>query len=409
MRLLNKFYSFIKSIYLNNSKFSNNLRHTLRIFFEREIKTKHTPTLFGSTFKGSKWVDYQTFNINKLFIKSGLSYFIYMLLVFLMLLLLLGRSKSEQYFGFFPFFSYINFILGYIPLVLNDLTSQVVLLLYSLYIVLTNFLYSVLNYVNGKSFSFLNNHYKKPNEPSLTKNVKNFDTLFNNTTTKLNNTNTLLPKFSKTLSVLSKNVALVTSTDFRWKSKYLDFFTLNKDVHYSTIKLKKDSFIKNSNTITNMESFYLNSKSLNTSKVKNIKTDINSILKISKVLKKAPNFNYNIENNLNISKQQRWLAKNSLLSESITNNTFLITQAKKLLGSNTLDKDFSSSTLWLPTKVSKLSSIESNMYLNSLNQQLFSNNINNNFLKTHTLTWPSFNNLNLFENSRIWVFKKYFF
>ena len=104
MRLLNKFYSFIKSIYLNNSKFSNNLRHTLRIFFEREIKTKHTPTLFGSTFKGSKWVDYQTFNINKLFIKSGLSYFIYMLLVFLMLLLLLGRSKSEQYFGFFPFF-----------------------------------------------------------------------------------------------------------------------------------------------------------------------------------------------------------------------------------------------------------------------------------------------------------------
>jgi hypothetical protein len=49
------------------------------------------------------------------------------------------------------------------------------------------------------------------------------------------------------------------------------------------------------------------------------------------------------------------------------------------------------------------------MYLNSLNQQLFSNSINNNFLKTHTLTWPSFNNLNLFENSRLWIFKKYFF
>jgi hypothetical protein len=61
----------MKSIYLNNSKYSNNLPHTLRIFFEREVKTKHTPTLFGSTFKGSKWVDYQTFNINKLFIKSG--------------------------------------------------------------------------------------------------------------------------------------------------------------------------------------------------------------------------------------------------------------------------------------------------------------------------------------------------
>lgn len=54
MRLLSRFYSFIKSVYLNNSKYSNNLSHMLRIFFEREIKTKNTPTLFGSTFKGSK-------------------------------------------------------------------------------------------------------------------------------------------------------------------------------------------------------------------------------------------------------------------------------------------------------------------------------------------------------------------
>ena len=54
MRFLNKFYSFIKSTYLNDSKYSNNLRHTFRIFFEREVKTKNTPTSFGSLFKGSK-------------------------------------------------------------------------------------------------------------------------------------------------------------------------------------------------------------------------------------------------------------------------------------------------------------------------------------------------------------------
>ena len=111
MRFLNKFYSFIKSIYLNNSKYSNNLRHMLRIFFEREVKTKYTPTLFGSTFKGSKWVDYQTFNINKIFIKSGLSYFYYIITILLVIFIFLGRSKSEQYFGFLPFFSYINFFI----------------------------------------------------------------------------------------------------------------------------------------------------------------------------------------------------------------------------------------------------------------------------------------------------------
>jgi len=104
MRFLNKFYSFMKSIYLNNSKYSNNLRHSLRIFFEREVKTKHTPTLFGAVFKGSKWVDYQTFNINKLFIKTGLSYFYYIFTLLIIIFMLLGRSKSEQYFGFFTVF-----------------------------------------------------------------------------------------------------------------------------------------------------------------------------------------------------------------------------------------------------------------------------------------------------------------
>lgn len=121
MRFLNKFYSYIKSIYLNDSKYSNNLRHLLRIFFEREVKTKHSLSTFGSLFKGSKWSDYQTFNINKLFINSGLYYFYYILTLLLLIIMFLGRSKSEQYFGFIPFFSYINFFLGYIPMATGDI------------------------------------------------------------------------------------------------------------------------------------------------------------------------------------------------------------------------------------------------------------------------------------------------
>jgi hypothetical protein len=111
-----------------------------------------------------------------------------------------------------------------------------------------------------------------------------------------------------------------------------------------------------------------------------------------------------------MSKEQRWLVKNSLISEAVVNNSFLITQAKKLIGSGTLNKDYTSNTLWLPTKSSNLSTLESSIYFNNLSQNLFSNNgTKTPFLKLNNLTQSNFNNLNFFENSRLWTLKKYFF
>ena len=103
------------------------------------------------------------------------------------------------------------------------------------------------------------------------------------------------------------------------------------------------------------------------------------------------------------------MVKNSLLTESIINNSFLITQGKKLIGSGALDNNYSNKTLWLPTKMSKVSSIESTIMFNNLSQQLFNEKQPTNFLKTNKLTHQNFTNLNFFENSRLWVFKKYFF
>ena len=171
MHILNKFYSFIKSIYLNNSKYSNNLRHTLRIFFEREVKTKHTPTLFGSLFKGSKWVDYQTFNINKLFIKSGLSYFYYITFAILFIFVLLGRSKSEQYFGFLPLFSYFNFVLGYSPILFSDLWSQLFFFLCILHTLVSGVISKFLNYFTTNFFKALNNNPTLNSTYELTSNT----------------------------------------------------------------------------------------------------------------------------------------------------------------------------------------------------------------------------------------------
>lgn len=417
MRLLNKFYSFIKSIYLNNSKYSNNLRHTLRIFFEREVKTKHTPTLFGSLFKGSKWVDYQTFNINKLFIKSGLSYFYYIMFAVLLLFVLLGRSKSEQYFGFLPFFSYINFVLGYVPILFSDLWSQLFFFLYILYVYMSNVFYRFISY-------FTTNLFKSLGEDTLVVrknrfNSKNIST--SNTTCVLTNNQNLTKNklqnspvsFSKHISKLGTSISTVSPNTILGNpqnptTNYIN--TLNL-----CLKAGSDLFSNPNSTVTAQEASYVygtlrSNTVVGNNYVKNLRLNLHSLYRLYSNKNYPLFFDFNTEKNLNNAKQQRWLVRNSLLTESIINNSFLITQAKKIIGLGTLGKDFTNKTLWLPTKASNLSSLESSLYLNNLSSNLLTiGTDNNNFLNQNHLRQSNFNNLNFFENSRLWVFKKYFF
>jgi hypothetical protein len=148
--------------------------------------------------------------------------------------------------------------------------------------------------------------------------------------------------------------------------------------------------------ITKKESYYVDSKTYDFTKTKTTQITLNDIHKIGKTLNYPSHFNFNLKTNLILAQQQRWLAKNSLLTESITHNSFLLTQAKKLVGSGTLDKDSSNKSLWLPTKSSKLSSIESSAYFNNLTRQLFKKTSESDHLYTNKLTHSFFNNLNFF-------------
>jgi hypothetical protein len=74
-----------------------------------------------------------------------------------------------------------------------------------------------------------------------------------------------------------------------------------------------------------------------------------------------------------------------------------------------LNKDFTDKTLWLPTKLSKLSTTESYSYFNKLTNYYNNSNYSNKFLNSNELNSNNFNNLNFFENSRIFLVKKYFF
>jgi len=417
MRLLNKFYSFTKSIYLNNSKFSNNLRHTLRLFFEREIKTKHTPALFGSTFKGSKWVDYKTFNINKLLIKSGMSYFMYIFTTVSLVFLLMGRSKSEQYFGFFPLFSYINFVLGYIPLVLGDLVSQVIVLSYVFYNLFILLIRNFFNKLFTNTLYVLGNSYQKTKhtvrDPNSSTSVQLTSLFRSDNTDSINALSTgwgSLFGLTKTLNLVTKDVFTI---NFTTTNKHLEtkLYTPNYNFYLNTLHSKFNPNTYNpTSTFTSSESFYKNSlTSLLDTKIINTRTNLNDIFKIYKTINNSNLLYFSIENNLNMSKQQRWLVKNSLLSELLAQNSFLFTQSKKLIGLSSLDKNFTSKNLWLPTKLSKLSSLESTNYVNSFLKNFFNNHSSVFFTKQNHINNSNFNNLNFFENSRLWLFKKYYF
>jgi len=413
VRFLNKFYSIIKSAYLNDSRFSNNLRHTLRIFFEREVKTKYTPSLFGTVFKGSKWVDYKTFNINKLLIKTGLSYFSYILLVIVAITTLLGRSKAEQYFGFFPLFSYINFFMGYIPLVLHDVWSQILFVIYILYLYSIHLSSLILTSFSNLFFQSLSNGKQqltasgKPTNPNrlhqVTTNVTTLTGKFNPGYSSLN---TLY--FSKTLNFLNtSNISLVTVAPNFSTLKYI----ITNSYQQTHTNSKYNPIIGSiTEPITKTETYYTsntcNLRPINTPK--NLNTNLNTLAYISKRLSHLNSFDFNINQNLQSAKQGRWLIRNSLLSEALINNTFAVTQAKKIIGLGTLDKDLSSKSLWLPTKISTSSALETSQKLNYFLNN-FTSTLDNSYLNSSNFNKPNFTNLNFFENSRYWLFKKYFF
>jgi hypothetical protein len=121
--------------------------------------------------------------------------------------------------------------------------------------------------------------------------------------------------------------------------------------------------------------------------------------------------NLNVYNNLNYSKQLRWATKNSLLSNTSTSDLFYFTQAKNVIGNTLYNSLNTSQNIWNSSKLTQLFKADELKNLSFLqNQNLgkfsFYANQNLNLLKNS----PSgLQNLNFFEDSKIWNSKKYFF
>jgi hypothetical protein len=172
-----------------------------------------------------------------------------------------------------------------------------------------------------------------------------------NLTTPVTSVNSLgLVKFSKILSTVNTHI-LGLGNDLRTTSSHRNWNLSSTFDSNATICLKKlkPSTVQYNTFITNTESAYtsglFDKDILLSRRNRNLNLDLSMLYKLSLGKNHPSLFDFNLESNLQISKQQRWLVRNSLLTESITNNSFLITQAKKLIGVSLFDKNFTGKTL----------------------------------------------------------------
>jgi hypothetical protein len=167
----------------------------------------------------------------------------------------------------------------------------------------------------------------------------------------------------------------------------------------TTPKLLTMSNIEYSYTATPQQSMFIQQFDTESANLNKIST-YNTALAVT---------NLNTQDALRNAKQDRWLVRNSLLSENLILNSNAFTQAKKLLGVNFLNSDAASKNVWSSTKLNSLDSSTSTNFISNL-QELFSNQpLRNDSLTQLNFTSPHLDNFNFFENSRMWLVKKYFF
>jgi hypothetical protein len=174
---------------------------------------------------------------------------------------------------------------------------------------------------------------------------------------------------------------------------YQNAYTANKP------KLLTMATLENSYTATPKHSAFIQQFDTESANINKIST-YNTALAVT---------NLNTQEALRNAKQDRWLVRNSLLSENLILNSNAFTQSKKLLGVNFLNSDAASKNVWNSTKLHSLDNSTSTNFISNL-QELFSNQpLQNNHTSQLNFTNPNLDNFNFFENSRMWLVKKYFF
>merc|ERR1712023_108097 len=238
-------------------------------------------------------------------------------------------------------------------MIMSDLTSQLIILTYSLYTIMYKVLYSVLNkllYPFNKTITPTSSNFSEfttKNDSLVTNNSCNTSNIHHILSS--NQKPSFIPKLSKVISKLNLSFSYFNSnTQIIPTNETINkFFLQNNNYLNLLLSLNKCNPVDSIKTfdITSTEVSYIPVLDKLSLKTHNTSLNLNELYKLSRSSLFRSKFNFNLESHLNISNQQRWLTKNSLLSESIIHNSFRITQAKKLLGTGLLNPNYTSNSL----------------------------------------------------------------
>lgn len=401
MRHFNKLLNFFSSVYNNNSKFHHSTLGYLKIFFERNNKLKSTFSTLGNVFRNSKWSDLKVQNIKNSFIKSWSNYFVVVLLVTIMTFSLFSIYKGNALTLYVPLLGDFYEILSFSWTHVEDLLKASLLISLSLISHLKSTLFRG-SYVKQ---DYLFNH-SNVSTPSLnsTKNVPNHN--FNLADTELNTYTSTEIMYN--LARASKSVATDSSfsdTSSLAPTNYL-VTSFNKDL--CILESGCNNRLSRIYTLSDLEHNYTLTPQV-TSFIQQFSTDSTQLNRIGGYNTALALTNLNTTGGLVGAKQDRWLLRNSLLSENLVLNSNAFTQSKKLIGVNFLNSELASKNVWNSTKLHSLPSATTNSFIANL-QDLF-NNQSIVAKQTQSLNSldPNLNNFEFFENSRMWLVKKYFF
>lgn len=377
---------------------------SLRIFFERANKTTNVVSWLGNVYRNSKWSSLSLQNIKLSF---RLQMFVLYTFFFLVILL--------NYFLFHNFNALAYFLgkpanLWYI--IQDGLSYTSLLLLSCIYVFIQKLDLLFSNFVPNFFLSVGNNELdKKLNNVVLRKSHK---LVLDNTNqfqkVDLNDKGMLLlalnlKKASYYLSLVNfqySNVFFKPHKDFS-KLDNIMITTLNEfwlKFYFLTLNTYKLDIASNLTRISKNEDFYkLQSNKFNYVSYSSLYMD--SLFRLN--FKPYQTSILNLYKNLNLSKQNRWLWKTSLLSDKNTMDFNKITHIKKLVDNNNSNVFALKANIWSSNK------LVSNSNFLKLSQSLADFEMNDLPTSFNLGSKTSSSSLNNYESSLFWVVKRFSF
>ena len=430
-RLVNYFNSgFLNTFRLKNFKIS-----TLRLYFERNNKITETLTSLGNVYRNSKWSDLKIQNIKSFFTQKHSRIIILISVVTVLLWIFSTTLGNQRLLDTFPFFTS-----GYELLIFNltQLVNKFNLIIVFIYLKTYLLKTALLNYIENLKLGLLKKVENKKkdlydNVAYVTRSKAFFKDFYPKWKDYLS---FIWLESSSYLSSLKKR--LISFKFWKKKAKWKDNinyaelfistqYPLSRSTNFDAIFFRPLERTWLPVLLSDLESGYLPiafpyrklhkkyNPFIKTSDWFEVYCDYTQVVTLrnaNRATLEVPLLspaNLNFVLTLGLAKQDRWLLRNSLISDHISKHNNSYTQTKALLGTNLTNSTQTNTNLWLSTKLSGLNLLDTQRSLYALNYLLHPNKnlTKTKNLSTRNIFFNTLTNFDFLESSRSWTLVKY--